>query len=118
MATEQLNQRICRVPPEKDAAFKASTPSVGSLYFRPSESVLTIGDGETPGGVDFMSRAWVIQQIAEANWKANAEKEVFKINTQAYNPGIILRTAKSTLGADIWGNFSATATASGALTTE
>lgn len=116
MATEQLNQRICRVPPEKDTAFKASTPSAGSLYFRPSESALTVGDGETKGGVDFMSRAWVLQKIEEANWKANQEKEVFKISVQAYNPGLISRTAKSTLGADIWGSFNATATASGSLT--
>lgn len=113
MATEQHNQRLCRVPPEKDAAFKSSIPAAGSTYFRPSESVLTVGDGQTPGGVDFPSRGWVLQKIEEANWKANAEKEVFRINVQAYNPGVVMRDAKSTLGADIYGNFSVVATASG-----
>lgn len=93
MATEHQNQKFCRVPLEKDAEFQKSIPAEGSVYFRPATTTLVVGDGATPGGVEFVSRAWVIQKISEANWKASqsADKIQYEssvtLNDIAYGMG-------------------------------
>lgn len=82
MSTDHKNQKFCRVPLERDAEFLESIPAEGSVYFRPATTTLVVGDGATPGGIEFVSRQWVIQKIAEANWKAKLEKQIFKFDTE------------------------------------
>lgn len=51
MATDAKNLKICHIPVAKDDAFMASTPALGSLYFRQKVKELRIGDGQTAGGL-------------------------------------------------------------------
>lgn len=106
MATEKLNQKLCRIPPDKDVEFSKSVPAAGSIYFRPSTSSLIVGDGETTGGQEFVSRSWVLQKIEEANWKAISEQEAFKVEMSAENAGAYQKTANSYLSLDVFVNFS------------
>lgn len=85
MATDFHNQKICRIPPEKDSAFAQSIPAAGSIYFRAGTSTLVVGDGQTAGGNDFVSKTWVLQQIADANWKVISSQEAFKVMASAEN---------------------------------
>lgn len=106
MATEKLNQKLCRIPPDKDVEFSKSVPAAGSIYFRPSTSSLIVGDGETTGGQEFVSRSWVLQKIEEANWKVISEQEAFKVDASAYNAGLYTRAANSALSPDVFSGFS------------
>lgn len=81
MSTDNKNQKFCRVPLDRDTEFQKSIPAEGSVYFRPATTSVVVGDGVTPGGIEFVSRAWVLQKIEEANWKAKAEKDIFLINS-------------------------------------
>lgn len=106
MATEKLNQKLCRIPPDKDVEFRKSVPAAGSIYFRPSTSSLIVGDGETTGGQEFVSRSWVLQKIEEANWKAISEQEAFKVDASAYNAGMLARSANSAVSPSVFVGFS------------
>lgn len=83
MSTDHKNQKFCRVPLERDAEFLESIPAEGSVYFRPATTTLVVGDGATPGGIEFVSRQWVIQKIAEANWKAKVDREIVRFSISA-----------------------------------
>ena len=95
MATDRKNQKICRVPAEKDLEFQRSIPAPGSIYYRPQANVLVVGDGETYGGQEFVSRQWVLQKIEEANWSVIAQQEAFKYKATAVNCGMQHRTAST-----------------------
>lgn len=81
MAIDKKNQKICRIPSERDAAFSKSIPAAGSLYFRQAGNTLIVGDANTPGGIEFVSREWVLQQIMKANQQAKLEQEMIGSNT-------------------------------------
>lgn len=83
MSLDKLNAKLCRIPVEKDEAFQNSIPALGSAYLRMNGTTLIVGDGQTKGGVEFVNREWTLQQIANANWKAIAEKEVFRMDGAA-----------------------------------
>lgn len=111
MATDRKNQKICRVPPDKDIEFQQSVPAPGSIYYRPQVNALVVGDGETPGGQEFVSRQWVLQKIEEANWKVIASQEAFNVKTEAINPGTIVKKADSALSPSVFVGFSVTTSA-------
>lgn len=83
MATDKRNQKICRIPPAKDKDFMKSIPAAGSQYFRQAGGTLIVGDGATPGGVEFVSREQVLQRIKEMHFLANESKDIFSARTSA-----------------------------------
>ena len=111
MATDRKNQKICRVPPEKDIEFQQSVPAPGSIYYRPQANALIVGDGETPGGQEFVSRQWVLQKIEEANWSVIAAQEAFNVKASAINQGMIVKSANSALSPSVFVGFSVTTSA-------
>lgn len=112
MATDLQNQKFCRVPLEKDAEFQKSIPAEGSVYFRPATTTLVVGDGATPGGVEFVSRQWVIQQIAAANWKSMSNKDIFKFESDVTFSSITYAMGTSTNNkVTVTGIFTSTASA-------
>ena len=111
MATDRKNQKICRVPAEKDLEFQRSIPAPGSIYYRPQANVLVVGDGETPGGQEFVSRQWVLQKIEEANWSVIASQEAFKVKAEAVNYGTQARVANTAFTPSIFLGFSVTTSA-------
>lgn len=95
MSTDNKNQKFCRVPLDRDAEFQKSIPAEGSVYFRPATTSVVVGDGVTPGGIEFVSRAWVLQKIEEANWKYKTQKDVLKFNSNCSINNITYSYAKS-----------------------
>lgn len=111
MATDRKNQKICRVPPEKDIEFQQSVPAPGSIYYRPQANALVVGDGETPGGQEFVSRQWVLQKIEEANWGVIAAQEAFSVKVEAINYGTQVRNASTAFTPSMFVGFSVTTSA-------
>ncbi len=113
MSLDRKNQRICRVPPGKDAEFEQSIPAIGSIYFRAGKSTVCVGDGETPGGQEFITRAQVLKLIEDANWKAMAEQEAFRIETRGETPALPTRDVDTYLSPSVFLGFSVTTSATG-----
>lgn len=95
MAIDKKNQKFCRVPLERDELFSNSVLATGSVYFRPSNTTVVVGDGATKGGIEFPTRSWVLQQISNARWEVIAKKETFSSSSNAGVVPLAMRIANS-----------------------
>lgn len=55
MATDANNLKLSYVTTAEATAFEKSVPSQGSINWRADKKRLTVGDGATAGGIEFLN---------------------------------------------------------------